>query len=145
MNLALAQTGDLPAIRALLAANGLPGDDLTPAHLDSFWIQADTAGLAGLVGLEPRGRAALLRSLAVRPDKRGRGLGAAMLAHAESQAAALGVETLYLLTTSAAPFFAARGYAVTPRDAAPPEIRATTEFADLCPSGSVCMTKRVAY
>ena len=68
---------------------------------------------------------ALLRSLAVRADARGSGLGADLLAHAESQAAALGVDALYLLTTTAERFFAARGYATTTRDAAPPEIQAT--------------------
>ena len=138
-----AQPADLPAIRGLLAASGLPAQDLTPAHLSSFWTQQDAAGLLGVVGLEPRGRAALVRSLAVRADGRGRGVGGALLAHAESQAGALGVETLYLLTTTAERFFAARGYTTTPRDAAPPEIRATAEFAELCPASSVCMAKRV--
>jgi len=139
-----ADAGDLAAIRVLLEASGLPGSDLTPAHLNAFWIRRDAAGIVGVVGLEPRGRAALVRSLAVRADARGQGLGAALLAHAESQAGALGVETLYLLTTSAERFFAARGYAVAPREAAPPEIQSTAEFAGLCPSGSVCMTKCVA-
>jgi amino-acid N-acetyltransferase len=139
-----AQPADMPAIRALLAANRLPEGDLTPAHLGSFWIERDAAGLVGVVGLEPRGRAALLRSLAVRTDARGRGLGAALLEHAERQARAIGVETLHLLTTTAAGFFAGRGYAVAPRDAAPPEIQTTAEFGGLCPSSSVCMRKRLS-
>jgi amino-acid N-acetyltransferase len=139
-----AQTTDLPAIRALLAASGLPGQDLTPAHLGSFWIEQDSAGLVGVVGLEPHGRVALVRSLAVRADERGRGLGGALLARAELQAGALGIEALYLLTTTAERFFAARGYTVIPRDAAPPSIRATAEFAELCPVRSVCLTKPVA-
>lgn len=139
-----AQAADLTEIRALLAASGLTGEDLTPAHLGSFWIRRDAPGIVGVVGLEPRGRAALVRSLAVRADGRGQGLGAALLAHAESQAGALGVETLYLLTTTGETFFAAHGYAVTPRETAPPQIQATAEFAGLCPSNSVCMTKRVA-
>ena len=138
-----AQPADLPAIRALLAASGLPGEDLTPAHLDSFWVRRDPAGLVGVVGLELRGHAALLRSLAVRRDGQGHGLGAALLAHAESQAGVLGVDRLYLLTTTAERFFAAHGYAVTPRETAPPEIRGMAEFTELCPSSSVCMTKRI--
>jgi amino-acid N-acetyltransferase len=136
-----AEPVDLTAIRALLTANGLPSADLTPAHLGSFWVERDAAGLVGVVGLEPRGRAALLRSLAVRVDARGRGLGAALLGRAEAQARAVGVETLHLLTTTAERFFAARGYAPAPRDEAPPEIQATAEFAGLCPSTSVCMRK----
>jgi amino-acid N-acetyltransferase len=143
MSVAPAQLGDLTAIRALLAASGLPGEDLTPAHLDSFWVHRDADGIVGLVGLELRGRTALLRSLAVRPDARGQRIGATLLALAESEGGARGVETIYLLTTTAERYFAARGYAVAPRDSAPPEIRATTEFAELCPSNSVCMTKRI--
>ena len=143
MNVAAAQPADLPAIRARLTANALPSADLTPAHLGSFWIVRDPSGLVGVVGLERCGRAALVRSLAVRDDRRGHGLGAALLAHAESQASALGVETLYLLTTTAERFFAARGYAVVPRHGAPPEIRTTAEFAELCSSTSMCMTKRI--
>jgi amino-acid N-acetyltransferase len=143
MTIAAAQPDDLPAIRALLAAIGLPEADLTSAHLGTFWVSRDAAGLAAVVGLEPHGRAALLRSLAVRADRRGGGLGAALLSHAEAQAVALGTDALYLLTTTADRFFVARGYAVIARDAAPPAIRATREFADLCPASSICMTKRV--
>ena len=66
-----------------------------------------------------------------------------LLAHAEARAGALGIDTLYLLTTTAERFFAARGYAVVPRHGAPPEIRTTAEFAELCPSTSMCMTKRI--
>lgn len=143
MTVSAAQPADLPAIRALLAANGLPAADLTPAHLGSFWVLRDPAGLAGVVGLELRGRASLLRSLAVRADQRGCGVGTALLAHAEAKAGELGVDTLYLLTTTAGSYFARRGYAVTPRDAAPAALQATAEFAEICPAGSVCMTKRV--
>lgn len=143
MNVAAAQPADLPAIRALLTANALPSADLTPAHLGSFWMVEDAAGFVGVVGLEPHGRAALLRSLAVRVDRRGHGIGAGLLAHAEARAGALGIDTLYLLTTTAERFFAARGYAVVPRHGAPPEIRTTAEFAELCPSTSMCMTKRI--
>lgn len=144
MTISAAQPSDLPAIRALLETTGLPAADLTPAHLGSFWVVRDAGGLAGVVGLEPRGRAALLRSLAVRTDRRGRGDGRLLLAHAEAQAGTLGADSLYLLTTTAERFFAARGYTTTARDAAPPEIRATAEFAGLCPSSSACMTKRIA-
>jgi len=139
-----AQPADLPAIRALLAANRLPGADLTPAHLGTFWVERDAVGLAGVVGLEPRGRAALLRSLAVRADARSRGFGARLLEHGEAEACAIGTGTLYLLTTTAQRFFAGRGYVLVPRETAPPEVQATAEFAGLCPTTSVCMRKQLA-
>jgi amino-acid N-acetyltransferase len=126
--------GDQPSRRAIV------GEDLTPAHRTVLVADGRPVGSSG-----PNcGHSALLRSLAVRRDGQGHRLGAALLAHAESQAGVLGVDRLYLLTTTAERFFAARGYAVAPRDAAPPEIQATAEFAGLCPSSSVCMIKRVA-
>lgn len=144
MNVTAARPAQLAAVKALVAASGLPSEDLTAEHLRHFWVWTDAAAIVGVVGLEPRGREALLRSLAVREDRRGGGIGGRLAALAESEAAVLGIDTLYLLTTSAERFFAARGYAVIPRDATPPAIRDTAEFAGICPSSAICMTKRLA-
>ena len=94
-----------------------------------------------MIGLEPYGSVALLRSLAVAPAWQGRGLGSALLAHAEQAARQRGIAALYLLTTTAAAFFARRGYVRLPREAAPPVLQQTAEFAALCPASAVCMTK----
>ncbi|WP_228434553.1 hypothetical protein [Natrarchaeobaculum aegyptiacum] len=51
------------------------------------------------------------------------------------------VDALYLLTTTAVDFFAARGYDEIDRADAPDAIRNTTEFADLCPSSATCMRR----
>ena len=50
----------------------------------------------------------------------------------------------YLLTTTAEDFFARRGYVRIARDEAPETIRATREFADICPAGSAIMRKVLA-
>ena len=76
-----------------------------------------------------------------RDGLRGAGAGARLLAHAESQARARGVKTLYLLTTTAESFFARHGYASADRDGAPPAIRATREFSGICPASSAFMRK----
>jgi amino-acid N-acetyltransferase len=44
-----------------------------------------------------------------------------------------------LLTTTAAPFFTRFGFTSAARDAAPAALRATAEFASLCPASAVCM------
>jgi amino-acid N-acetyltransferase len=59
---------DLPTVRARLAAAGLPVADLPAAHLDDFWGCREGTALIGVIGLEPYGAVALLRSLAVAPD-----------------------------------------------------------------------------
>ncbi len=135
---------DLRAVTALLDEAGLPHADLTPAHLAHFRVLRDGDALVGVVGLEVCGEAALLRSLAVAPGRRGEGLGGRLVDVAEAHARTLGVDTLYLLTTTAAAFFAARGYAVTDRAAVPDAIAATAEFAAMCPASAVCMTRRLA-
>jgi amino-acid N-acetyltransferase len=129
------------AVRALLARAGLPVADLTAAHLDDFWGCGESLDLIGVVGLEVYGTVALLRSLAVAPDGQGRGLGSALLAHAERAARQRGVQALYLLTTTAEAFFVQRGYVRIPREAAPPILRQTAEFAALCPVSAACLTK----
>ena len=133
-----------PAVRALLAAAGLPVADLTAAHLADFWGCGDGANPIGVVGLEVYGTVALLRSLAVAPDEQGRGLGSALRAHAERAARQRGIAALYLLTTTAEAFFVQRGYVRIPREAAPPVLHRTAEFAALCPASAVCMTRTLA-
>jgi len=124
-----------------LAAAGLPVADLTAASLADFWGCRAGEELAGAIGLERYGAVALLRSLAVAPDWQGRGLGAALLAHAERAARQRGIAALYLLTATAAAFFARRGYVRIPREAAPPVLHHTAEFAALCPASAVCLTR----
>ena len=95
----------------------------------------------GVVGVEVYGSVGLLRSLAVEPSHRKSGLGVSLVSNAETWAAEQGVETLYLLTTTAAQFFARRGYEAVPRSEAPAAIAATAQFSDLCPASSTFMRK----
>src|SRR5690606_14574506 len=110
---------DLPALAALLDVAGLPHDDLTPEHLANFLVLREGERLVGAVGLEVYGPDGLLRSLVVAPERRGEGAGGRLVDAAEAHARTQGVETLWLLTETAAPFFAALGYAPAERDTAP--------------------------
>lgn len=90
------------------------------------------------------GKYALLRSLAVAPDHRGSGIATALVTHAEQHAQSQGVTSVFLLTTTAEEFFRRRGYVATERSHAPDAIRATREFADLCPASSALLVKALA-
>jgi N-acetylglutamate synthase-like GNAT family acetyltransferase len=131
------------AVAALLDAADLPSADLTDAHMEHFFFCGPAAAPIALVGVELCGRSALLRSLVVLPEHRSAGLGAALVEHAEAYARSQGVGAVYLLTTTAQPFFQRRGYAAADRASAPVEIAATREFAAICPASSAFMMKRL--
>jgi amino-acid N-acetyltransferase len=95
------------------------------------------------VGLAIFDTIGLLRSLAVARDCRGSGVGKALVAEAEQYARSLGVNELYLLTTTAERFFERLGYSHTHRESAPDAIRQTSEFSDLCPCSAALMIKRL--
>lgn len=130
-------------VRRLTSAAGLPTDDLDALDPANFWAAGPRTAPAGVVGLERCGTAALLRSLAVDDAWRGRGVGRALVEAAERAARAEGVQTLCLLTTTAAAFFERLGYRPAERDTAPEAIRATREFRDLCPASAVFMVKHL--
>jgi amino-acid N-acetyltransferase len=134
---------DLDAIRRLLAASGLPTEDLTPSHLAHFFVAHEGSTLVGVVGAELYDGVALLRSLAVASARRGDGVGARLVARLEQYAHQEGARVLYLLTTTAAAYFARHGYRQVERAALPAAIQATDEAARLCPSSATCMHKRI--
>jgi amino-acid N-acetyltransferase len=133
----------LAQARALLESVGLPTSDLTEKHMAHFLYCGAGGAPVALVGLELHGVDGLLRSLAVAPDEQGAGLGSALLDAAERHACQQGVHGLYLLTTSAAQFFARRGYQITSRDCCPDSIRSTPQFADLCAESAVILVKEL--
>lgn len=104
------------------------------------YVVAEREGtLVGIAGVEVHGAHGLLRSVAVTPALRGSGLGAALVRDRLRWASENGLESLYLLTTTAAEFFARHGFEIVSRDDAPREIRASKEFSEMCPSSAVCM------
>ena len=141
MRISPAAPSDLEAIVSLLNTVDLPHEDLSDASLRHFRVLRRDGGVGGVVGIEPAGAAALLRSLAVRPADQGGGAGRALVQDVEAYARAQGIDTLYLLTTTAAGFFAALGYECSSREAVPPAIAQTDEFDRLCPATATCMQK----
>ena len=131
----------LSAVKQLLSESSLPIEDITAQHLLHFFGCGSGLELEGLVGLELYGEVALLRSLAVASSRRGSGVGSGLVAHAERHARDKGVQSLYLLTTTAEGFFLRRGYARIPRDEAPAAIKSTKEFSGICPTSSAFMVK----
>lgn len=128
----------------LLEQCGLPTADIAPGQNQEFFGIRGVDGLTGLVGIERYGSIGLLRSLAVIPEQRSHGLGQRLVDYAEQYAASQGINRLFLLTTTAADFFTGRGYRIAARESAPAAIRATAQFAGLCPASSTFMSKQLA-
>jgi|SRR5579883_1990187 len=124
----------------VLQEAGLPTDDLDGAS--RFFVLSSDAEAFG--GLEGSGPDQLIRSVVVSRSSRGRGLGGQIVEALVSQARTDGVERLWLLTTSADRFFADLGWTVAERAAAPEAVRATRQFAGLCPASAVLMCRRLA-
>ena len=132
--------GDLDYVTEFLNRNDLPIQDLTAASTEFYYATADGERV-GTGGLERHGDMGLLRSVVVETPKRNHGYGTALCKALETIARENGIETLYLLTTTASEFFAREGYSIIERSAAPAAIRSTTQFTDLCPATATCMRK----
>jgi amino-acid N-acetyltransferase len=132
------------SVKRLLSEAQLPISDITTEKLQRFYGYESTGEVIGIVGIEVFGAVGLLRSLVVDPRHRSEGIGSALVEIAEDFALEEGVKTLYLLTTTAEPFFLRRGYTRVSREAAPPEIQATSEFSSMCPISSAFMIKKMS-
>ena len=126
-------------VEALLAAAGLPVDDLGDDGIELWGAFEDR--LLGVVGVQWLDGAALLRSLAVDPAAREHGLGAKLCGIVEARARERKLSELWLLTTSARDYFARRGYEAVPREHAPVAVRATAQFTSLCPATATVMRR----
>jgi UDP-N-acetylmuramate: L-alanyl-gamma-D-glutamyl-meso-diaminopimelate ligase len=104
--------------------------------LDQFWpsyllIPAVGPGapLVGCVAVEVIDDLALLRMLAVAPERRGEGLGYLLVETATERARNQGVRHLYLVTDGAQGYFGQKlGFAMVPRKDVDPKIAATAEY-----------------
>lgn len=133
-----ATADDLDLVERLLESNDLPTSDVRDAAPEFVVGRLDDEPV-GVGGIEAYGHVGLLRSIVVAEAHRGRGYGAALCDALEARARADGVSTLYLLTTTAAGFFRARGYEAVDREAVPSGIRETSQFTDLCPASATRM------
>jgi amino-acid N-acetyltransferase len=130
-------------LKAALAAEGLPADDICCAY-NRFYALEERGEVLGYAGLERRDGAALLRSVVVPPERRGAGIGRRLVEGTLDKAAALGHREVHLLTTSAAGYFERLGFERVARSSAPAGIAASAQFTNLCPSSAVLMRRQLA-
>lgn len=137
-----ASESDLPHVRELLERNGLPTSDLDRSG-PWFTVALEGEDIVGASGLEIHGMSGLLRSVVVEDDRRGTGLGRALVESVEAAARQRGLNELVLLTETARDFFAKLGYAEIARADVPAAVQECAEFKALCPQSARCMVKQL--
>ena len=121
----------------LLREADLPAADID--ILDEVYVARVDDEIVGYFALELYDKDALLRSVVITKDSRGRGFGNRMVPFMLKVAQNKKVRNIYLLTTTAAVFFEKVGFKAIERKDAPESITSTREFSQLCPDTAVLM------
>ncbi len=139
----LASGSDEAAVEKLLLAALLPLDGVHDA-LPCFIVAESDGEIVGVAGVEAcgvSGKHALLRSVAVAPEWRSKGLGRTLVSRAIALAEERGAKALYLLTTTAEAYFPTCGFTQATRESVPEDVRATAEFQGACPASATVMVR----
>ena len=129
---------DLDKIQSLLSANKLCFNDINQDGVSLFVVEKNDHHI-GYFGVELFGKDGLFRSMIVLPGEGDKGYGVGIWGLALKMMKEKGVQDVYLLTNTAAPFFERQGFKVFDRKAVPDVIGQTSEFVEFCPNDSVCM------
>lgn len=121
---------DLTEVEALLGGDGLVLDGVHEAF--GFLVARGAGAVVGSIGLEVYGRGGLVRSVVVKPERRGSGIGTQLVVAALAWARELGVGELYLLTATADRFFARFGFEPVERGVVPSSVLGSREFSASC-------------
>jgi len=139
----LASQGDWRAIKSLLEEGHLPLEGARE-HLSEYFVALIDDIIVGCAGLERYGNIALLRSVAVAPLMKGKGIGKLLSDRLLQEAKQARIATLYLLTFTAEEYFAKRGFVCQPLESAPSLLRASAEFQGACPDSAVLMSLSIS-
>lgn len=133
-----ARPENLQAVERLLATARLPLEGLRE-HFGDFLVAVTAGGVVGAIGLERYGRYGLLRSAVVAEGAQGRGIGGLLTHRLLEQARSHELEAVYLLTTTAAAYFARFGFRPIGRDQLPAELSPSAELRGACPESATAM------
>lgn len=139
MNISAANQNNFTKALALIKECGLPTEDISDTT--KLFVVSEENEITGTIGIELYNGIALLRSLAIKQERRSRGSGKQLVEFIERFAKQNGIKELVLLTTTAKDFFTKRAYQCIERSDIPEEIKQSTEFTSTCPSTAIVMKK----
>ena len=142
MRVESANDSDLPAVLRLLADHQLPLDGVD-AHVATMLVARDGDCVVGAAAIEVYSDGGLLRSVVVDRAYQGQGGGQLLIAAALDLARARGLDTVFLLTTTAEAYFPRFGFESIPRADVPATIQTSLEFQSACPASAAVMRKRL--
>jgi amino-acid N-acetyltransferase len=140
MQLRQGTTADWPAVRDLLVRANLPVDGAEKAF-ETGLVAVENDRVVGCAAIETYNATALLRSVAVTPDRQGSGVGTSLVHAAEALARTTGANAMILLTETAEPWFERLGYGPIERDAAPEDVASSVEFVTACSETAIAMRR----
>jgi amino-acid N-acetyltransferase len=129
---------DWTAIENLLTSADLPLDGARDS-LDDFVVAAEDGRIVGCAAMERHDGAALVRSVAILESHRGKRIGELLVNRILGDAKRDRLQSLWLLTTTAAAWFPRFGFAAASRDEVPDSLKASAEFRGACPASAVVM------
>ncbi len=134
-----AGNADVRAIEELVSSSGLNAAG-TEQRLATTIVSAVNGSLDATACVEDFGTTGLLRSVAVRQDLRGQGLGLLIVAAALQDARRRGIHQVALFTESAGPFFERLGFRPVERTELPALIQESAQAAGECPASAAAMS-----
>lgn len=129
----------LATLCAFLMSHNLPYKDISIEKNLMVCYVDDNGNVIGSGGLEFYGPYALLRSIAVHQDFRGKAIGKSIVLDLLERAKEKKVSAIYLLTETAHDYFIRLHFHDVDRKNVPHQIRSSTEFTNVCPASADCM------
>ena len=142
MTIRPARPADLVGVLSLLAEARLPAAGVA-AHFDAFLVAEEGGNVVGAIGVERYPPYGLLRSAVVAAERRGRGVGDALVDALVARSRTEALEELWLLTETAQRWFELRGFVSRDRGQAPSSLSASEEFRGACPESAACLFLRL--
>lgn len=138
MNYKDAVVQDIGGIESLLKKYNLPANDIME-HIDNFIVAEHENKIIGVGGYEALGDVALLRSIAVAQEYRGKSIGVNIYHLLKRKIKNKGIKEVYLLTETATDYFQKLGFTIKGRTTIPKTVMQTKQFRELCPSTAIIM------
>ena len=143
MNYRTAVVQDIGQIENVLKKYNLPVNDILE-YIDNFIVSEKENKIIGVGGYETLGEIALIRSIAVAQEYRGKSVGVNIYNLLERKIQDIGIKEVYLLTETATDYFRKLGFTIKERTSIPKVVTQTKQFKELCPSTAVVMFNKLA-